>query len=126
MPTKILFYRAAVTGLAGVMLLASLAACGGATPAASPTAASDTPTAVASVAPAQAAAESTAAPAAESADEAAASAELPVAPVGPAGPAACNSIEIPDDALTSPATADDWAKGPADAPITLIEYGDFQ
>jgi protein-disulfide isomerase len=28
--------------------------------------------------------------------------------------------------LTSPVTADDHAEGPADAPVTLVEYGDYE
>jgi hypothetical protein len=40
--------------------------------------------------------------------------------------AICQAIEIPTNAAVSPVSDDDWSKGPANAPITLIEYGDFQ
>ncbi|MCG3210767.1 MAG: hypothetical protein FOGNACKC_04398 [Anaerolineae bacterium] len=129
MPINVQFRRSMAAGLAGLTLLALLAACGGETQSSAPTPAGETPTAVASAAQTEATAESatpTTAPTANANDNAAASSDLPVAPVGPTGPASCTPIEIPNNALTSLAKADEWSKGPESAPITLIEYGDFQ
>lgn len=40
--------------------------------------------------------------------------------------AVCQAVKIPDNPLIAEVSAEDWVKGPADAAITLIEYGDFQ
>jgi hypothetical protein len=38
----------------------------------------------------------------------------------------CEAIEVPDNPLIAEVSAEEWVKGPADAAVTLIEYGDFQ
>ncbi len=46
----------------------------------------------------------------------------------PAAPkqAICQAIEIPTNDKAATVTTNDWSKGSANAPITLIEYADFQ
>ena len=38
----------------------------------------------------------------------------------------CTAVPITADPNIKPVAADEWSKGPADAAITVIEYGDFQ
>jgi hypothetical protein len=40
--------------------------------------------------------------------------------------AECQTMDIPDNDLIGAVSEDDWVKGPANAPVTLIEYGDYQ
>lgn len=44
----------------------------------------------------------------------------PATPTGPAGP------QPTAESLFAPITDADWQKGPADARLTIIEYGDYQ
>ena len=38
----------------------------------------------------------------------------------------CTAVPISADPNIKPVAADEWSKGPANADITVIEYGDFQ
>ncbi len=38
----------------------------------------------------------------------------------------CEAVEIPENASISPISNEDWSKGPEDALVTVIEFGDFQ
>jgi endonuclease/exonuclease/phosphatase (EEP) superfamily protein YafD len=114
--------------LIAVGLAALLAACGPATP--SPVAIStDTPQA------ASAPATATSAPAVATPTVAQGEAATTVAEAGPTATEAfptpnpdpqCTAVPIMADPNIKPVAADEWAKGPADAAITVIEYGDFQ
>ena len=120
----------AAWGVTSLLVIAlTLAACGGAatTPevAEEPAAASPTE---AQVEEAEAVAQNTpttekAEPTATEATEAEEAAEA--APQQASGPATCAPLEIPDS-LISPVNDEDWAKGPATAPVTVMELGDFQ
>lgn len=92
--------------VAALGLIAWLAACGPATPAPTPEA-TNTPTSVP-----------------EEATEAAA--EPAAAFPTPNPDPECVAEPIPEDPNIPPPTADDWSKGSDDAPVILIEYGDFQ
>jgi predicted lipid-binding transport protein (Tim44 family) len=107
--------------LPSLILMACGAAAEPATEEASPT---DTATAVAPTAAQETA---TAAPQAQTTEEAE-PAETPQQEqaIASAGAVSCESFEIPTNNLIAPASAEDWAKGPADASVTVIEYGDFQ
>ena len=126
-------YAMWLVGLLSVSL--ALAACGG----------TAEPVAEATTAPTEAVEATTAADAVEETQEAAAAVteaapatdevatdEAEIAPdentSAPASttPAICQAVEIPDNQLIAQVSAEDWSKGPADAEITLIEYGDFQ
>lgn len=40
--------------------------------------------------------------------------------------AVCKAVEVPENTNISPVSDDDWAKGPEDALVTVVELGDFQ
>ena len=116
--------------LIAVGLAALLAACGPATPppvansTATPQAASAPPTATnvpvaatPTVAQGAAAAATTVAEATPAATEA-----FPTPNPNPQ----CTAVPIMADPNIKSVAADEWSKGPADAAITVIEYGDFQ
>ena len=121
--------RLAVLIAAGSAVL--LAACGPATP--SPAPAATTAPAAVSAPPTATSLPAAATPV----PEGAISATAVITPTSPS-PAAteafptpnpdpqCTPVPISADPNIKPVAADDWSKGPADAEITLIEYGDFQ
>lgn len=113
------------------LLLASsllLAACGGSASDTEPgqEAAAPTPTEQQAEAVAQAdTPEPTAPPAESEATEAPAEMPTDEAHQSLTNPT-CSSIQIDDDATTLPAATGEWAQGPENAAITVVEYGDFQ
>ena len=40
--------------------------------------------------------------------------------------AVCEAVPVQENTNISPVSDDDWAKGPEDARVTVIEFGDFQ
>ena len=115
-------------GLLGVLLLSvSLAACGGST-----TPAESEPDQTESAAPTEAPAETspTEAPAAAATEAVVEEEEAAAADVAPSAPvasqASCFPIDIPTNTLIAAVSDEEWSRGPADAPVTVIEYGDFQ
>jgi protein-disulfide isomerase len=110
--------------LAGVLL----AACGGAATPAAQEAVTPVTGAVTSVGTSEATQE-VAATTATTTTESEATIAVPTANVavaGPAQPAVCQAVQIPSNDRIAPVSDKDWTKGPANAPVTLIEYGDFQ
>jgi hypothetical protein len=112
-------------GWLAVSLLAAaftVAACGGVAPPEAPAAQPETVEA-ATAAPVPTSTQPT--QSAPTATSAAAEAPAQAEPVS-SGPAVCEAVDIPDNTLIAAVSETDWAKGPASAPVTLIEYGDFQ
>ncbi len=115
--------------LIGMGLAVLLAACAPATPSpvanatATPQAVSAPPTATSLPAAATpTVAESTAAATAVAEASPAATQAFPTPNPNPQ----CTAMPITPDSNIKPVAADEWSKGPADADITVIEYGDFQ
>lgn len=111
--------------LAGSLLLA---ACGGSTSESEPEQEAAAPTSTEQQAEAVAQAdtpEPTTAPVESEATEAPADMPTDEAHQSLTNPT-CSSIQIDDDATTLPAVAGEWAQGPENAAITVVEYGDFQ
>ena len=136
-------YKIFTGWLIGLVLISlSLAACGGGSTAESSEAPADTPLeeSAAETAPEteatpvetaneEAGAETEAFAGETETDEVAESTEpgnLPQPDTVVSAAASCQSVDIPENPLIAAVTENDWARGPADAPITIIEYGDFQ
>jgi cytoskeletal protein RodZ len=100
-----------------------LAACGGGSEEEAAPTAAETEEVAAAVTEETAAQEE---PVTEATEESAVSQAPATTEVTPSGPAECEAIEIPDYEPVAAVTENDWSQGPADAPLTLIEYGDFQ
>ena len=109
--------------LAAIGLIPLLAACGSAKP--SPT---EEATATASAATASPTAPSSAAdtPTAIAEETAEVVAEPEAVFPTPNPNPECVTEPTPEDPNIPAVTADDWSKGPGDALVTLVEYGDFQ
>jgi vancomycin resistance protein YoaR len=115
--------------LTGILLLS---ACGSAAPpapaetaSAEPVAEQPTQQAVAQVTESAPTATTATTPTASAGGDAPAATVEIAAPTVPL-PATCQAINIPNDERIPAPSAGDWSEGPADAPLTLIEYGDFQ
>lgn len=121
-------FQPGAVGLAGLLLSSLLlAACGGAAEPATPeqpAPAQSQATATEAAAPSSPTAEVTEAAAATEQPTAIAATNQAAEVSGP--PAACQPVDIPTNTLIAPVSDQEWSKGPADAPVTLIEYGDFQ
>lgn len=115
--------RKYIVMVAAVGIIPLLAACGATTP--PPTEeATDTPVAVVASPTVSRAVTQTPTSISEEATEAASEPEA-VFPTPHPNPE-CVVEPIPEDPNIPPVTADEWSKGPDDALVTLIEYGDFQ
>jgi hypothetical protein len=121
--------RFSAVGWSGLLLLSlALAACSGQPTTPPAETAAETPT---QAAVSQAVEDTPPTQAQEPPTEVAA--DSPVSPVTPAEtvvaaakPVVCEPVEIPVNSKIAAINDKDWAKGPATAPVTLIEYGDFQ
>jgi hypothetical protein len=112
---------AAATGL-----IPLLAACG---PVAAPPAAevTDTPVSVAAASPTKASPATPTSPATSTPEGATEAAPEPESAFPTPHPnPECVAEPITADPNIPPVTDDEWSKGPADAPLTLVEYSDFQ
>jgi len=144
MLTKFSLHRAAMLGAIGLLVAGlTLVACGGATPSEaeqqpdSTQSAADSQAEVAEETQAQEtgsenAEQQESGSAEESVDneEAASSNDenlsAPDQPLAEPAEAACHTIDVPDNPLVAAVSNTEWVRGPEDAPITVIEYGDFQ